>query len=411
MRRFLLAAVAVTSIAAAENWPRFRGPSGQGMSSETRLPVQWDESTVAWKTAIPGLGRSSPIVWGDRLFVTTATEEGKACHILALDRRSGKILWDIEVFRQDVSMRRKQNSFATPTPVTDGKRVYAIFAGGGMAAVDFAGKLAWTNRDVTYYSEHGLGASPVLYKDLLIMPFDPSTTGENRRLGWQIPWEESFLFAVDTTTGKRHWKTMRGTSRIGHVTPNLLVENGIAQLISGAGDVVQGYDPYTGERIWTAYSQGEGVVPSIVLGDGLIFTSSGFEKSTIRTYKTGGRGDVTNTHVAWEQTKGVPHIPSFLYLKPNLYALHEGGVLRAATGEVVWQERVGGAYWSSPVYADRRIYLLDEECQTTIIQPGDKLEIIGKNPLAGRCQASMAVSGGQLFIRSDTQIYAIGKSR
>lgn len=394
----------LSSFACAEDWPRFRGPSGQGVSSETNVAIEWStEKNIAWKTPIPGLGWSSPIVWGDRVFVTTATDEGKSCHILAIHRKTGKLLWDTEVLRQNITMNRKQNSFATSTPVTDGKRVYAVFAGGGMAAVDFSGKVVWRNEEVRYYSEHGLGASPVLYRDLLIMPFDGSSTGEDKKVGWQKPWDQSFLVAVDTATGKRRWRTGRGTSRIGHVTPTFLSVNGVQRLISSAGDVIQAYEPYTGERLWSTYSQGEGVVPSVVVGEDLIFTSSGFEKSTIRAVKPDGS-------IAWEQIKGVPHIPSYLYVKPHLYTLHEQGIamcLRAATGDIVWQERVGGNYWSSPVYANGLIYFLDEECQTTIIKAGPQFEVVRRNPLEGRCQASPAISQGYLLIRTQDHLWAI----
>lgn len=409
----LLLLLAVAVPAAAENWPRFRGPSGQGLSTETGLPLEWSEqNNVAWKTEIPGAGWSSPVVWGDRVFLTSTTgDNGASCHVISVDRRSGKLLWDREVLRQSITMNRKQNSFATPTPATDGRRVYAVFASGAIAAVNFDGSVAWTNTEIDYYSEHGLGTSPVLYKDLLIMQFDGSSRGEDKKVGWQKPWDKSFLAALDTATGKVRWKTGRGTSRIGHGTPNLLFEKGIAQLVSGAGDVIQGYDPSTGERIWTAYSQGEGVVPSIVLGDGLIFTSSGFEKSTIRTLRTGGRGDITQTHVAWEQVKGVPHIPSFAYAKPYLYTMTEAGVamcLKAESGEIVWQERVGGKFWASPVVAEGRIYFLDEEGLTTVIRAAPKFEVLARNKIEGACQASMAVSGRRLFLRTATHLYAIG---
>jgi outer membrane protein assembly factor BamB len=403
MRRLALLPLILLS-ASAQDWPRFRGPSGQGNYSGAPLPTQWSTAQrVAWKTPIPGLGWSSPIVAGNRIFLTTATNDGKSCHIRALDTQSGRVLWNTEVLRQDVTMNRKQNSFATPTPVTDGKRVYAVFAGGGIAAVDFNGKLLWRNNDVGYYSEHGLGASPVLYRDLLIMPFDGSSRGEDKRLGWQKPWDQSFLLAVDTATGKTRWRASRGTSRIGHVTPNFLSVNGVTRLISAAGDVVQAYEPYTGERLWSTYSQGEGVVPSIVTGDGLIFTSSGFEKSTIRAFKPDGS-------IAWEQVKGVPHIPSYLYLKPYLYTLHEQGIamcLRAESGDIVWQERIGGSFWSSPISAGDLIYFLDEDCQTTIIRASVKFEIVARNPLEGRCQASPAASRGALFIRSADHLWAI----
>src|SRR5262245_57174268 len=173
----------------AEDWPCFRGPTGQGISSEKGLPTQWSATeNVAWKTKIPGEGWSSPIVYGDRLFVTTATDKGTICRVLCLDRKGGKVLWDRKVFDQKPGSRRPKNSFATPTPVADADHVYAVFSGGGVVALSHEGKVAWTNLDVKFSSVHGLGASPLLYKELLVMPYD-GTDPRNGNIGWKEPWE------------------------------------------------------------------------------------------------------------------------------------------------------------------------------------------------------------------------------
>jgi hypothetical protein len=321
---------------------------------------------------------------------------------LALDAKSGKILWERELFEQSTELKRKQNSLASPTPATDGERVYAVFPG-GVAALDFAGNAVWTNLDFPHSSEHGLGASPVLWNDLLIMPYD-GTDPANGQIGWKVPWEGAQLVAFDTKTGKARWVAKRGKSRLAHVTPNLLPSDGGVQLVSGAGDVIQGFNPQSGERLWSIYSQGEGVVPSIVVGNGLAFTSSGFEASTIRAVNPRGE-------IAWEQTRNVSHIPSFLLIEPHLFVLDEAGVaalLKAKTGEVVYQHRVGGKYWASPIHADGRIYALDEDCTTTVIEAGVKYRTLATNPLSGHCQASMAVSGGRIFIRSADKLWAVG---
>ena len=396
----------------AENWPWFRGPSRQGMSAEKGIPVKWSETgNVAWKRPLPGQGWSSPIVYRDRVFLTAAANEGRSCHVLCLDRRNGEILWDTEVFHQETRRKEKKNSFATPTPATDGKRVYAVFADGSFVALDYGGKVVWTNRDFRYYSQHGLGASPVLYKDLLIMAFDYSSDGEDAKLGWQKPWDKSFILALDAGTGRERWRARRGLSRIAHVTPNILTGGGAPQLVSAAGDVIQGFDLDNGERIWTARSQGEGVVPSVVLGEGMVYTASGFEKSTIRAVRTGGRGDVTSTHIAWEQVKGVPRIPSFVYVKPNLFTITEAGVamcLDGRTGEILWQERIGGNHSASPIYADGRIYFTSEEGETAVIKAAPKFEILSTNKVNGVVQASPAVSQGQVFLRTSEALYCIG---
>lgn len=403
----------LSSAAMAEDWPRFRGPTGQGVSSEKNLPLNWGpEENIAWKTEIPGEGWSSPIVYGDNIFVTATTDEGRRCHVICLDRITGQVRWNAAVFEQEVRKKRAENSHATPTPVTDGKYVYAVFSSGGIAAVDYAGRLVWTNHEVDFYSHHGLSASPILYEDLLIMPFDGSSSGENNRIGWKIPWEKAVVLAVDKHTGKVRWRGKRGLSRIGHVTPNILVENGQALIVSGCGDRVQAFQPETGELVWSIYSQGEGVTPSIVIGDGLVFSCSGFEAPTIRVVRTGGQGDVTKTHIAWEQTRGVPSMASPLYVKPYLYAVTDAGIAtcyEAATGKVVWQQRIGGKYSSSPVYADGKIYFLDEnQGDTLVIAAGPEFQELARNTVGEKCQASMAISQGNIFIRSEKHLFCIG---
>ncbi|HIE96914.1 MAG TPA: hypothetical protein EYG03_06475 [Planctomycetes bacterium] len=398
----------------AENWPRFRGPTGQGMSSETGLPLTWsDTKNVAWKTIVPGEGWSSPVIHGDHVFVTSTTDDGRSCHVICLDRRSGKIRWNTKVFEQEVRKKRNENSDATPTPTTDGQQVYAVFSSGRMVAVDFDGTVAWTNHDVNFYGHHGLAASPILYQDLVIMAYDGSSDGENNKVGWKIPWQQAVLLAVEKTTGKVRWRGKRGLSRLAHVTPNILSENGTDQIVSGAGDAVQGFDPSDGRLIWSIYSKGEGVTPSLVVGDGMVFSCSGFEAPTIRVIRTGGTGDVTESHMAWEQTKGVPSLASMLYVKPYIYAVSDKGVVtcfRAVTGDVVWQERISGKHSCSPIYADGRIYFLTEaEGESVVIEAGPKLKVLARNRIEEKCKASMAVSQGNLFIRSEQHLFCIGQ--
>ena len=408
----------------AEDWPHFRGPTGQGISAEKNVPMHWGpESNIVWKTAIPGEGWSSPIVWKDQVFVTSATEQGTKCHVIAVDRKSGKMVWDKEVFEQVPLRKEGKNSYATSTPVTDGKRVYAVFGDGSAVALTLDGEVAWTNREVQFYSRHGLGASPIVYDDLLIMPYDgsnrittpgnyPNNTPEER-LGWQIPWDKSFVAAVDVNTGKRVWTGTRGLSRIAHATPIVVEHGGRKQIVSTAGDAIQGFDPKTGERIWTIYAQGEGLVPSPVAGDGMVFAASGFEKTTLRGVRLGGTGDVSKTHIAWEQKKGVPTQPSPLYVKGHLYAITDGGIASCFKGEsddIVWQERIGGNHSASPVFADGKIYFLSESGQTAIIEASPNFSgILATNSVGEKCQASIAISQGDLFIRSDNHLFSIGK--
>jgi outer membrane protein assembly factor BamB len=412
---FCSALITLSSPIEAENWPCFRGPTRQGVSKETGLALHWNAaSNVLWKTAIPGEAWSSPIAWGDRIFLTTATENGASCRVLSLDRQSGRVLWDKEAFRQVTRRKEARNSYATPTPCTDGERVYAVFGDGSFVALDFSGNTVWINRDFPHYSQHGLGTSAILHEDLLIMARDASSEGPEPKLGWQIPWDKSFLIALDTKTGKPRWQTYRGLSRIGHVVPNVwIAPGGTAQIISSAGDVVQGFDARTGERIWSSINIGEGVVPSIVLGEGLVFTASGWGgREVIKAFRLGGRGDLGETNLVWEERKGLSRVPSYLYLEPHLYTITDGGVatcFMASSGQIVWQERVGGNFSASPVTAEGRIYLVSDSSETTVIAAGPEFKVLARNPLEGeRVQASAAISSKTLFIRTSNNLYAIG---
>jgi len=416
MRLTYLSLICLTSILLSgqslhsEDWTRFRGPNGQGISSEKGLPTNWSATeNIAWKTPIPGDGWSSPIVLGNQIFLTTATDEGASCRLICVNREDGTITWNTEVHRQKPGPKRRQNSYATPTPVTDGKRVYAVFYDGTVVAVDLKGKLVWKNTEVDFFSLHGLGASPILVQDQLVMPFDGSSRTENR-LGWKIPWEQAVVLALDTANGKVRWRGKRGKSRVGHVTP-IVVEDG-KQIVTAGGDRVQGFDTNTGERIWSIYSQGEGVTPSPVVGDGLIYTSSGFEEPTIRAIRLGGQGDITKSHIAWEQKKGVPVLASPLFVSPYLYTITRDNILHclnAENGDIVWQKRLQGVYSASPVLVEGRIYILSEDGVTLVLQPGDRYDEIARNELGERCLASMAVSQGHFYVRAAQHLYCIGK--
>lgn len=407
----LLLAGLLGAPAEADHWPAFRGPTGQGTSKEIRLPVSWTATRdVMWKTPIPGESWSSPVVWGGRVFVTTARDDGRECHVLGLDRRTGDVLWDTLVFTQEIKRKEARNSYATPTPATDGARIYASFGDGSFAAVDVvSGRVIWTNRDYPFYGHHGLGTSPVLYRDLLIMARDGSHEGDDKSLGWQTPWDQSFIVALDTRTGRQRWKASRGLSRIAHVTPIVTRLDGRDVLVSPAGDVVQAFDLGTGARLWSVTSTGEGVVPSPVAAGGLVVTVSGFGAPTIRAVRPG-----PTPAVAWEQTKGVPMQASPAATDGLVFLVTDAGVLSAldqATGTQVWQQRLDGTFAASPVVADGKLYLLNEACETFVVAPGATYALLSRNPLEGHCQASMAVSGGVLFIRSDSALYAIGQPR
>jgi outer membrane protein assembly factor BamB len=304
-----------------------------------------------------------------------------------------------------------KNSYATPTPLTDGENVYAVFNDGTIAAVSVEGKAIWLNRYEHYYSQHGLGASPILYQDLLIMPFDGSSEGDDKALGWQKPWEKSFLLALDKKTGQERWQARRGLSRIAHTTPIIVSHDGRDELISTAGDVIQGFDPATGVRHWSVRAEGEGVVPSPVFGEGIVFAASGFGNPRLRAVKLAENAEATSPRVVWELNRNVPMIPSPVYVKPYLFIVSEKGMvmcLEAATGKVKWQQRLGGNYSASPVADDGRIYCLSED-GTTVIMPSDgHFQVVARNNQKEPCQASMAVSHNQLFIRTQEHLFCIG---
>jgi outer membrane protein assembly factor BamB len=429
MRRVLIGLVlAATFSARAENWPRFRGPNGQGISSESNLPATWSATeNIAWKTPIAAQGWSSPIVWGERIFLTGTTDRGVSCHVVCLSTSDGKVLWDKKVFEQQTTRKEGKNSYATPTPVTDGQSVYGVFGSGGIVALDFAGNILWTNTENKFYSRHGLGSSPIIYKDLLVIPWDWSIVpgpGIEEKVGWQIPWDKGFVLALDRKTGKEKWRTGRGSSRISHMTPIVASIGGKDQIISPAGDAIQGFDPESGALLWTVKSGGEGVVPSPVLaGADLLVTLSGFPTNVpggtaIRAVRLDpkARGDVTGTHIAWEQRRNVPHLPSMVYHAPSdlLFGVRENGFglcVKARTGEIVWHERLGGNFSASPVLAENRVYLLAESGETVVVEASERFKEIARNRLGdgqGPVQASMAIADGKLYIRSARQLWCIG---
>lgn len=409
----LLIAFLTTGSVLAENWPCFRGPTRQGISTEQELPRHWDaEQGIKWKVEIPGTGWSSPIVWEDYVVLTTATDGGASFHILALERNSGRVLWDRQVLSQTVARKEERNSYASSTPATDGELVVAACADGSLVAVDFQGQIRWTNRDFPFYSRHGLATSPVLWEDLLITARDGSSNQGDEKIGWQIPWDKSFVMALDKHTGQLRWKTARGMSRIAHVVPGIWqTPDGSTQVVSGAGDVLQGIDARTGRLLWTSINTGEGVVPSIVLGEQLAFTACGWSgRESIKAFRLGGAGDLGETNLAWEQPKAMPRIASYLYLAPYLYTISEGGILlclQADSGKIVYQSRLRGAYSASPVAARDQIYFLSDEGETTVVQAGPEFQVVARNALNEKTQASMAVSHGQLFIRSETHLWCI----
>lgn len=416
MTRFLLSslALALTLSLSKGDWPAFRGPTGQGLAADADPPVKWSaQENVAWKAAVPGDGWSSPVVVGNRVYLTTATDGGKSCRVLAFAADTGKELWNNEVVRQVVKRLEGRNSPATPTPAADKDRVYVAFNDGTLAAVKAdTGETAWVNRDFPYYSQHGLGASPVLYKGLVVMAYDGSSEGPDKLVGWQKPWDKAQLVALDAATGKLQWKAARGQSRIAHATPLVVTHDGKDVLVSPAGDVIQGFGPADGKLLWTVKTNGEGLVPSASAADGLVYSASGFGEPTLRAVKLGGSGDVTASHVAWKSTKHVSMMPSMAAAGGRVYVVTDKGqasCLDAKTGKVVWEERLGGSFSASPVLAGGRLYVTSDAGETVVLKAGDEYELLAKNPLGEPAQASPAVGGDRLYLRTKNHLWCVGK--
>lgn len=394
----------------AEDWPRFRGPAGNGISTEKNLPLKWSETeNIAWKTPIEGNGWSSPTIVGDRIFLTACRDKDVKCHVLCIDRRSGKILWDKHVFDQKPYGMRPKNSHATPTAVCDGERVYAVFGEGGIAALTVAGEVVWTKTDIGFASLHGLGASPVLVDGLFIMPYDGSShkeRGGDGVAGFQRAWDKGYVLALDAKTGKEAWRTPRGPSRLAHCTPLLIEHAGKRMLITPGGDVVQALDPKTGKEIWNFRVPGEGVTPSPVYADGMLFCFSGFPDRTLR------RLDPATGKEVWQQKKYPTNIPTVTAWKGHLYSIGTAGqycVLEMETGKIVAEERFGGEFSASPLMADGRIYLLSESGETLVLAAKPEIEILARNPLKETAQASPTASDGKLYIRTKGHLWCVGK--
>ena len=364
---------------------------------------------------IDGAGWSSPVVGGGRVFVTTAADGGKSCRVLAFDALTGKPGFDVEVHRQELKRLESRNSPATPTPVVMGGRVFAAFNDGTLVGVDAAtGAVQWVNRDFPYYSQHGLGSSPVAYRDLVVMAYDGSSEGPDKLVGWQKPWDKAVLVAFEQATGKVRWKASRGQSRVGHATPVVVSHDGRDVLVSPAGDVVQGFDPATGVMHWTVKAPGEGLVPSVSSAGGLAFSASGFGEPTLRAIRLGGSGDTTATHVAWKDRRRVSMMPSMI-ADPGeggrLYVVTDKGdasCLDAATGKVVWEERLGASFSASPVLAGGHLYCLSDAGETFVLRAGDRYELVARNPLGESAQASLAVAGGLLYVRTKSTLWCVG---
>lgn len=394
--------ILLTGAVCADNWPQWRGPASQGVSSETRLPVTWSGTeNVRWKTALPGPGHSSPITWGNRIFLTAYKREGNKLLTLAIDKMTGKIVWEREVAARQIEQVHPTNAPASPTPTTDGKYVYVYFGSFGLVCYDFDGKKIWEKPLGPFPNEWGSASSPVLHGNMLILNCDTDA--------------EDFLLALNKTTGEILWRTSRSNVNRSWSVPVIWNAGGSEQIVISGSGRVKAYDARDGKELWAVEGLTTWVTPTPVIGHGMLYVASnGPGGNVIMAIRPGGRGNVTNTHVAWRYDRSAPYSSSPVIAGDYLYAVKNGGVmtcLNARTGEVAWQQRIpaGGEYYASLLAADGKVYALSEEGKATVVAAKPTYELLGTNNMGERCMASPAISDGQIFIRSDNTLFCIGR--
>ncbi len=417
--------LALTAVLAAENWPQWRGPQGQGISSETGLPTEWAaDRNIVWKTPLPH-GYSSPIVWGDRIFLTSAIEgevvpgvvpesvriqqphpesvSGDKKHtlkLLALDARTGKIAWEQTAYEGPVfDARHRRSTFAGPTAITDGKMVYAYFGPEGLYAYDFSGKLAWKIVEKFHTLGLGTGTSPVLFENAVIIQRDQDE-------------KTSVVVAYDRMTGKELWKTQRPI-QITWSTPVLVNAGGRTELVTNGSENVIGYDPKTGKELWRTKGVDSNAIHTPLVGNGLVIVTAGFPAKRIIAIRPGDQPE--DKRVAWEYTKGTGYVLSNILYQDHVYLSTDNGIvtsLEAATGKVVYE---GGRppkpthFMGSAVAYNGMIAMTSEDGDTFLLKAGPKHEIVRTNTVDEPVYSSLALANGRIYIRGEKHLFAIGK--
>lgn len=408
-----LSLAASLSIVSAENWPQWRGPALNGTSNEKNLPMKWGaQENVTWKLALPAWSGSTPIIWDNYIFLNVA--EGGNLSLWCADRSKGAVLWKKPLGNGDVKMR-KQN-MSSPSPVTDGKNVWALTGTGVLKGFDFNGNEIWARDIQKEYGKFGLNwgfaSSPLLYEDSLYVPVLHGMKTD----------EPSYILRINKTTGKTVWRMVRPTAAIqespdSYITPAILKNNKTTELIISGGDCVTGHDPATGNELWRSYGLNPDnnpfyrIVNSPIVFDGMIYAGS--KSKPYLALRAGGRGDITNTHRAWIIDNG-PDVPTPVTDGKYFYIVRDNGgflCLDAKTGKEIYppQRLKPGTYSSSPVLADGKIYATNEEGLTVVVKAGPQFEILAENALNDYCLSSPAISDGQIFMRTAQNLYCIGK--
>lgn len=406
----------VSSATLAENWPGWRGPRGDGTSQEQDVPTRWDGETganITWKTALPGWGHSSPIVWDDRIFLTASVDQTKARQLLCVDRQHGRIVWQQDVLRAPLEKRHTLNSYASGTPATDGARVYVTFlepdtesrtqvTPGNLvvAAYDLDGRPQWTVRPGRFASVHGFCSSPVLFEDLVIVNGDHDG--------------DAYIVALERQTGAVRWKIDRENRTRSYVTPLIRDIGGRTQMVLSGSVSVVSLDPRTGTRHWIIDGPTEQFVASLVYDGQFLYMTAGFPEYHILAIRPDGHGNVTDTHIVWRTTKGCAYVPSPIVAGPYFLVAADTGIascFAARSGQRLWMERLGKHYSASLVSAGGLVYFLADDGLMKVVRPGPALDVVAENPLGENCYASPAISRGQLFLRSEKHLYCIGPLR
>ena len=403
--------LSVTSqLLANENWPEFRGPNANGISDSKGLPLTWsEEKNVKWKTPVEGKAWSSPVVWGDQVWVTNAPEDGKKLYAVCVDKNTGQVLHNITVFDiPEPQFCHEMNSYASCTPAIEEGRVYVHFGVHGTACIDTnTGKTIWSRQDLPCDHFRGPASSPALYEDKLFVHFD----------GFDL----QYIVALDKETGKTVWKrdrndenifqTDNGDAKKAYGTPTIIDFAGRKQLISSAAGGTLSYDPETGETIWFVKHGGMNTSARPLFGHEKVYLNTAAGGMKLVAVRPDGKGDVSGSHIEWKTAKGVPTRSSQLLIGDYIYMVSDDGIascVEAETGETTWQTRLRGKYCASPVFADGKIYLCDQDGKTTVIAANpEKYEELAENQLEDGFMASPAIAGKSLFLRTKSALYCI----
>ncbi|MEO2049964.1 MAG: PQQ-binding-like beta-propeller repeat protein [Pirellulales bacterium] len=407
---FLIVVSTSGSLLANDDWRQFRGPDGNGHARIKELPLKWNgNENIAWKTEIHDRGWSSPVIWGNQIWVTTATNDGHKLFAVCVDRETGKVTHDIHVFSVDQPQRiAAENTYASPTPVIEKGRIYVHYGTYGTACLNtLTGSIVWTRRDLKCDHEDGAGpnSSPFLVGNLFIVNVDGR--------------DVQYVIALDKTTGKNVWKTDRSVDyskvpvhqRKAYTMPILIPRGSGKQLVSPGGRAVYSYDPATGKELWRVRHRGWSIAPRPVYGFGLVFVMMDHDHPELWAVQSDGTGDVAKSHVEWKVKGGIPSRSSPLLVDDLLFIVNRHGIvscLEARTGKLVWKTRIEGKYSASPIYASDRIYFFNENAVSTIIKPARQFKILSVNPLPQeQLMASPAMAGHSIFIRTEKYLYRI----